>query len=103
MDERRTILMDRYDIGRQLGQGNFAKVYFARNLTDGQSVAINMIDKDKITRVVLIVQIKMEISIMRLVKHPNVLQLFEVMASKSKISFVLDYAKGGELFNKVSK
>lgn len=95
--------MDRYEIGRQLGQGNFAKVYFARNLTDGQSVAIKMIDKDKITRVGLIVQIKREISIMRLVKHPNVLQLFEVMASKSKIYFVLEYAKGGELFNKVSK
>ena len=55
MDERRTILMDRYEIGRQLGQGNFAKVFFARNLTDGQSVAIKMIDKDKITRVGLIV------------------------------------------------
>ena len=40
---------------------------------------------------------------MRLVKHPNVLQLFEVMASKSKIYFVLEYAKGGELFNKISK
>lgn len=95
--------MDRYEIGRQLGQGNFAKVYFARNMTNGQSVAIKIIDKDKITRVGLIVQIKREISIMRLVKHPNVLQLFEVMASKSKIYFVLEYAKGGELFNKISK
>jgi 5'-AMP-activated protein kinase catalytic alpha subunit len=103
MDERRNILMDRYEIGRQLGQGNFAKVYYARNLTSGQAVAIKIIDKDKITRVGLIVQIKREISIMRLVRHPNVLQLFEVMASKGKIYFVLEYAKGGELFNKISK
>ena len=95
--------MGRYEIGRQLGQGNFAKVYYARNLTSGQVVAIKIIDKDKITRVGLIVQIKREISIMRLVRHPNVLQLFEVMASKSKIYFVLEYAKGGELFNKISK
>uniref|UniRef100_A0A0E0G1M4 non-specific serine/threonine protein kinase n=1 Tax=Oryza nivara TaxID=4536 RepID=A0A0E0G1M4_ORYNI len=103
MDERRTILMDRYEIGRQLGQGNFAKVYYARNLTSGQAVAIKMIDKEKVTRVGLMVQIKREISIMRLVKHPNILQLFEVMASKSKIYFVLEYAKGGELFKKISK
>ena len=95
--------MGRYEIGRQLGQGNFAKVYYARNLTSGQVVAIKIIDKDKITRVGLIVQIKREISIMRLVRHPSVLQLFEVMASKSKIYFVLEYAKGGELFNKISK
>lgn len=55
MDERRNILMDRYEIGRQLGQGNFAKVYYARNLTSGQGVAIKIIDKHKITRVGLIV------------------------------------------------
>ncbi|KAL6888474.1 hypothetical protein ACP4OV_009500 [Aristida adscensionis] len=103
MDERRTILMGRYEIGRQLGQGNFAKVYFARNLSSGQAVAIKIIDKDKVVRVGLMVQIKREISIMRLVRHPNVLQLFEVLASKSKIYFVLEYAKGGELFNKISK
>ncbi|KAL6629122.1 hypothetical protein ACP70R_028887 [Stipagrostis hirtigluma subsp. patula] len=103
MDERRTILMGRYEIGRQLGQGNFAKVYFARNLSSGQAVAIKIIDKDKVVRVGLMVQIKREISIMRLVRHPNILQLFEVMASKSKIYFVLEYAKGGELFNKISK
>ncbi|XP_048548698.1 CBL-interacting protein kinase 11-like [Triticum urartu] len=103
MDERRTILMGRYEIGKQLGQGTFAKVYYARNLATGQAVAIKMINKDKVTKVGLIEQIKREISVMRLVKHPNVLQLFEVMATKSKIYFVLEYAKGGELFNKIVK
>ncbi|KAK3162326.1 hypothetical protein QOZ80_1BG0088240 [Eleusine coracana subsp. coracana] len=103
MDERRTILMGRYEIGKQLGQGTFAKVFYARNLTTGQAVAIKMIHKDRVMKVGLMEQIKREISIMRLVKHPNVLQLFEVMASKSKIYFVLEYAKGGELFNKIAK
>ena len=40
---------------------------------------------------------------MRLVRHPNVLQLFEVMATKSKIYFALEYAKGGELFHKMAR
>ncbi|XP_062179261.1 LOW QUALITY PROTEIN: CBL-interacting protein kinase 28-like [Phragmites australis] len=101
--EERSVLMERYEIGRLLGQGIFAKVYYARDLTTGQSIAIKMIDKDKIFRVALMDQIKREISIMRLVKHPNVLQLFEVMATKNKIYFVLEYAKGGELFNKIAK
>ncbi|KAF8775467.1 hypothetical protein HU200_004892 [Digitaria exilis] len=95
--------MGRYEIGKQLGQGTFAKVFYARNLTTNQAVAIKMINKDKVVKVGLMEQIKREISIMRLVKHPNVLQLFEVMASKSKIYFVLEYAKGGELFNKIAK
>lgn len=95
--------MGRYEIGKQLGQGTFAKVYYARNLATGQAVAIKMINKNKVTKVGLIEQIKREISVMRLVKHPNVLQLFEVMATKSRIYFVLEYAKGGELFNKIAK
>ncbi|KAL5225854.1 hypothetical protein ABZP36_012493 [Zizania latifolia] len=103
MMEERSVLMKRYEIGRQLGQGTFGKVYYARNLMSGQSVAIKMIDKEKIVKVGLMEQIKREISIMRLVRHPNVLQLFEVLATKSKIYFVLEYAKGGELFNKIAK
>lgn len=94
--------MQKYEIGRLLGQGTFAKVYHARNLKSGESVAIKIINKDKILRGGLIDQIKREISVMRLVRHPNVVQLYEVMASKTKIYFVMEYVKGGELFNKVS-
>lgn len=97
------ILMQKYEIGRLLGQGTFAKVYHARNIRSSQSVAIKMIDKEKVFKVGLIDQIKREISVMRLVKHPNIVQLYEVMASKSKIYFALEYVKGGELFNKVLK
>ncbi|KAF8703754.1 hypothetical protein HU200_031843 [Digitaria exilis] len=95
--------MERYEIGRLLGQGTFAKVYYARNLASDQAVAIKTIDKDKIMKTGLMVQIKREISVMRLVRHPNILQPFEVMATKKKIYFVLEYAKGGELFDKVAK
>lgn len=103
MDIKGSVLMERYELGRLLGQGTFAKVYYARSLRTGQSVAIKVIDKDKIMRVGLINQIKREISVMRLVRHPYILQLYEVMATKTKIYFVLEYAKGGELFNKVAK
>lgn len=95
--------MHRYELGKLLGQGTFAKVHHARNLKTGLSVAIKIIDKDKIMKVGMIDQIKREISVMRLVRHPNVVQLFEVMASKTKIYFVMEYAKGGELFHRVIK
>lgn len=103
MDIKGNILMQRYELGRLLGQGTFAKVYYGRNTLTGQGVAIKVIDKEKVLRVGLINQIKREISIMRLVKHPNILELYEVMATKTKIYFALEYAKGGELFDKVSK
>ncbi|KAH7434669.1 hypothetical protein KP509_06G029500 [Ceratopteris richardii] len=47
--------------------------------------------------------IKREISTMKLVKHPNIVQLLEVMASKTKIYFVMEYVTGGELFNKINR
>jgi 5'-AMP-activated protein kinase catalytic alpha subunit len=103
MENKEIILMQRYELGRLLGQGTFAKVYYARNLKTGMSVAIKIIDKEKILKVGMIEQIKREISVMRLVRHPNVVELFEVMASKTKIYFVMEYAKGGELFGKVAK
>ncbi|KAI5679796.1 hypothetical protein M9H77_01023 [Catharanthus roseus] len=103
MDNKMSVLMERYEIGRLLGQGTFAKVYYGRCVRTGESVAIKMIDKEKVLRVGLMNQIKREISVMRLVRHPNIVQLFEVMATKTKIYFVMEYAKGGELFNKVAK
>ncbi|XP_050212107.1 CBL-interacting protein kinase 2-like [Mercurialis annua] len=103
MERKGNVLMQRYDFGRLLGQGNFAKVYYARSLKNGESVAIKVIDKEKILKVGLIDQIKREITVMKMVKHPNVLQLYEVMASKAKIYFVIEYAKGGELFKKVAR
>uniref|UniRef100_A0A5B7A897 non-specific serine/threonine protein kinase n=1 Tax=Davidia involucrata TaxID=16924 RepID=A0A5B7A897_DAVIN len=103
MEKKGNILMQRYELGRLLGQGTFAKVYYARNLKTGQSVAVKIIDKEKIMNFGLIDQIKREISVMRLVRHPNVVELYEVMASKTKIYFAIEYVKGGELFNKVAK
>lgn len=97
------VLMKKYELGRLLGQGTFAKVYHARNIKTSHSVAIKVIEKEKVFKAGLIEQIKREISVMRLVRHPNIVQLYEVMASKSKIYFVLEYVKGGELFNKISK
>ncbi|XP_057971950.1 CBL-interacting protein kinase 2-like [Malania oleifera] len=103
MENKGSVLMQQYELGKLLGQGTFAKVHHARNLKTGMSVAIKIIDKEKILKVGMIDQIKREISVMRLVRHPNVVQLYEVMASKTKIYFVMEYVKGGELFNKVAK
>ncbi|XP_044461285.1 CBL-interacting serine/threonine-protein kinase 20-like [Mangifera indica] len=103
MEKKGGILMNKYELGRLLGQGTFAKVYHGRNLKTGQSVAIKIIDKEKILKVGLIDQIKREISVMRLVRHPHIVQLYEVMASKNKVYFIMEYVKGGELFNEVAK
>ncbi|XVF87316.1 hypothetical protein PTKIN_Ptkin18bG0110500 [Pterospermum kingtungense] len=97
------LLLGRYEVGKLLGHGTFAKVYHARNVKTGDGVAIKVIDKEKVLKGGLIAHIKREIAILRRVRHPNIVQLFEVMATKSKIYFVMEYVRGGELFNKVAK
>ncbi|KAL1289057.1 hypothetical protein HN51_057505 [Arachis hypogaea] len=97
------LLLGRFEIGKLLGHGTFAKVYCAKNVKTGEWVAIKVIDKEKILKGGLVAHIKREISILRRVRHPNIVQLFEVMATKTKIYFVMEYVRGGELFNKVAK
>ncbi|KAL5058312.1 hypothetical protein RYX36_029916 [Vicia faba] len=103
MEQKGKVLMQKYELGRLLGQGTFAKVYHARNLITGVSVAVKVVDKEKVLKVGMVEQIKREISAMKLVRHPNVVELYEVMATKTKIFIIMEYAKGGELFNKIVK
>ncbi|XP_010275777.1 PREDICTED: CBL-interacting serine/threonine-protein kinase 25-like [Nelumbo nucifera] len=97
----RNILFGKYEMGRLLGKGTFAKVYYGKQLNTGESVAIKVISKDQVKKEGLMEQITREISVMRLVRHPNVVELKEVMATKSKILFIMEYVRGGELFAKV--
>ena len=86
--------MQKYELGRLLllGHGTFAKVHYARNLETVMSVAIMIIDKEKVLKVGMIDQIKRE-SVMRLVNLSNAVELYEIMASKTKIYFVIEYDK----------
>ncbi|KAL8486053.1 hypothetical protein ACS0TY_022967 [Phlomoides rotata] len=47
-------------------------------------------------------KIKREIGTLKLLKHPNVVRLHEVLASKAKIYMVLEYVNGGELFERIA-
>ncbi|TYJ18330.1 hypothetical protein E1A91_A09G116400v1 [Gossypium mustelinum] len=91
----------KYQVGRTIGEGTFAKVKFARNSETGEPVALKILDKDKVLKHKMAEQIKREIATMKLIKHPNVIRLHEVMASKTKIFIVLEFVTGGELFDKI--
>ncbi|WVZ54628.1 hypothetical protein U9M48_005395 [Paspalum notatum var. saurae] len=91
----------KYELGRTIGEGTFAKVRFAKNTETGEPVAIKILDKEKVLKHKMVEQIKREISTMKLIKHPNVVRIYEVMGSKTKIYIVLEYATGGELFDTI--
>ncbi|KAF3635017.1 CBL-interacting serine/threonine-protein kinase 18 [Capsicum annuum] len=96
-------IFNKYELGKLLGCGAFGKVYHARDIRDGRSVAIKIINKSRINNVILMSNIKREISIMRRLRHPHIVKLDEVLATKTKIYFVMEFVKGGELFAKIAK
>jgi serine/threonine protein kinase len=45
--EAQALLLGRFEVGKLLGHGTFAKVYHARNMKANEGVAIKVIDKEK--------------------------------------------------------
>ncbi|KAL8037510.1 hypothetical protein ABFS82_11G044600 [Erythranthe guttata] len=91
----------KYELGRTIGEGTFAKVKFAQSTETGESVAIKVLAKSTILKHKMVDQIKREISIMKIVRHPCIVKLHEVLSSHTKIYIVLEFVTGGELFDKI--
>lgn len=63
-----------------------------------QQVAIKIIDKTCLDDVNLAKTYR-EISILKLLRHPHITRLYEVMESKNMIYLVTEYAPRGEIFD----
>ncbi|KAJ8461698.1 hypothetical protein OPV22_034624 [Ensete ventricosum] len=95
-------VLGKYELGRTLGQGNFGKVKYAKHVETGQAFAVKILDRSRVQSLNFSDQIKREIGTLKLLKHPSVVRLHEVSASKTKIYMVLEYVNGGELFDKIA-
>ncbi|XP_042388027.1 CBL-interacting serine/threonine-protein kinase 1-like isoform X1 [Zingiber officinale] len=95
------VRVGKYEIGRMLGEGNFAKVKLARHVDSGRCFAVKILERKRVLDLRTHDQIKREIATLKLLRHPNVVRLFEVLASKTKIYMVLEYETGGELFDRI--
>ena len=74
-------------IGRSLGQGTFGKVRLGTHLITGEKVAIKILEKDKIKDQSDVERVTREIHILKIVRHPNVIQLYEVSTQTRRIHF----------------
>ncbi|OIV97320.1 hypothetical protein TanjilG_07072 [Lupinus angustifolius] len=99
--EEKRMQLGKYELGETLGEGNFGKVKLAKDTYTGQFFAVKILEKTKIIDLHNTDQIKREIATLKVLKHPNVVRLYEVLASKTKIYMVLEYVTGGELFDKI--
>jgi len=92
----------KYTMGKEIGRGGFSIVYEASSKETGEKVAVKVIDKNKQDDE-QIVLLQREISIMRKLDHPNIVKLYDVFDEEKTISLVLEYVRGGELYDEIVK
>ncbi|XP_017263233.1 MAP/microtubule affinity-regulating kinase 3a isoform X12 [Kryptolebias marmoratus] len=83
---------------KTIGKGNFAKVKLARHILTGREVAIKIIDKTQLNPNSL-QKLFREVRIMKILNHPNIVKLFEVIETERTLYLVMEYASGGEVFD----
>ena len=95
-------LNDLYEIKGTLGKGKFGLVKKGIHNDSGREVAIKIIDK-KILSPIDMQQVKSEIDILKIAKHPNIIKLYDVFENEEFIFIITEYCSGGDLFSYIEK
>ncbi|XP_076029278.1 MAP/microtubule affinity-regulating kinase 3-like isoform X33 [Oratosquilla oratoria] len=94
----RTEEIGKYRLLKTIGKGNFAKVKLAKHIPTGKEVAIKIIDKTQLNPGSL-QKLFREVRIMKILDHPNIVKLFQVIETDKTLYLVMEYASGGEVFD----
>ncbi|KAH9505476.1 Serine/threonine-protein kinase dclk3 [Bulinus truncatus] len=94
------LILQRYELGKKLGDGNFAIVRQSKNRETGQEVAIKVIDKAKLKGKEQMVE--NEIDIMKDCSHQNIVRLYEEYETPERIYLIMELVKGGDLFDAIT-
>ncbi|PAA50780.1 hypothetical protein BOX15_Mlig031400g2 [Macrostomum lignano] len=87
-----------YELHHTIGRGHFAVVKLARHVFTGEQVAIKVIDKAKLDSSNR-ESLYQEVMCMKLVQHPNVVRLYDVIDTPNKLYLILELGNGGDLYD----
>lgn len=89
-----------YKLGGELGSGAFSVVKEGQNKQTGESYAIKIVTKSKLTQEDE-VALKDEIAVLQELSHPNIIRLYAVFDEKDYYYLVTERMGGGELFDRI--
>jgi len=92
-----------YIIGKTIGEGTFGKVKLGTHILTKAKIAVKILEKSKIVDVADYERVSREIHILKIVQHPCVVQLYEIIETQNKLYLIMEYASGGELFDYIVK
>ncbi|NXV62797.1 DAPK3 kinase, partial [Molothrus ater] len=93
---------DFYEMGEELGSGQFAIVRKCRERKTGLEYAAKFIKKRRLSssrRGVSREEIEREVDILREIQHPNIITLHDIFENKTDVVLILELVSGGELFD----
>ncbi|KAM4616278.1 serine/threonine-protein kinase NIM1 [Polymixia lowei] len=90
-----------YKVRGEIGSGNFSHVKMGIHSLTKDKVAIKILDKTKLDQKTQRL-LSREISSMEKLHHPNIIRLYEVVETLSRLHLVMEYAGGGELYTKIT-
>ncbi|XP_008164321.1 serine/threonine-protein kinase DCLK2 isoform X2 [Chrysemys picta bellii] len=93
-------ILEKYRVGKVIGDGNFAVVKECVERATGKEFALKIIDKAKCCGKEHLIE--NEVSILRQVKHPNIIMLIEEMDTPTELYLVMELVKGGDLFDAIT-
>ena len=88
-----------YVLYSTLGVGTFGKVKLAEHVVTGQKVAVKIINKQKMHQMNMHEKLSREINILKVMAHPHVIRMYELIDSPTELFMVMEYVSGGELFD----
>ncbi|XP_045770774.1 serine/threonine-protein kinase par-1-like [Maniola jurtina] len=92
------VCVGNYELEKTIGTGNFAVVKLATHVITKSKVAIKIIDKSRLDEDNLKKTFR-EIAIMKRLRHPHIVRLYQVMESSHTLYLVTEYAPNGEIFD----
>uniref|UniRef100_A0A3P9A2E0 non-specific serine/threonine protein kinase n=1 Tax=Esox lucius TaxID=8010 RepID=A0A3P9A2E0_ESOLU len=95
-----TSVLDKYKVGKVIGDGNFAVVKDCVERSTGKEYALKIIDKAKCSGKEHLIE--NEVAVLRRVKHPNIIQLIEEVDTPTELYLVMELVKGGDLFDAIT-
>jgi len=95
-------LEEKYELGKVLGKGAFSSVYRSKNKFTDEEVAIKVVQKRDIKPRDLEL-LEREIKILKKLRHPNIVRLYDLFDGPEKLYIVLELVPGGELFDQLVK
>ena len=63
-------------IGKTIGEGTFGKVKLGHHILIGKKVAVKILEKEKIKDPADAEHVSREIKILKIVRHPSIIQLY---------------------------